>query len=140
MVGGMGGQQLPDSGAGREVRATLSPGETVLAYAVGKGGSLLVATDRRALVVKVGAAATGKWFGKKVASLGYRQLSGVQVHTGFADGYVELVAAGMPTQGGRLGRYAQLVHADNVCPFAKRGEADFRRVVEVINQHLLAHP
>ncbi len=99
---------------------------------------MLVATDRRAIIIKAGAAATGQWFGKKNASFGYNQITSVDVHTGAMDGYVEISAGGV--QNRNLGRTAQLVKADNICPFNKWGEGDFRKVVEAIRYHLYARP
>jgi hypothetical protein len=60
------------------------------------------------------------------------------MHTGAMDGYVEISAGGV--QNRNLGRTAQLVQADNVCPFNKWGEAAFRQVVEVIRHQLYARP
>jgi Short C-terminal domain len=99
---------------------------------------LLVATARRAIIIKAGVAATGQFFGKKNASFGYGQITSVDVHTGAMDGYVEISAGGV--QNRNLGRTAQLVKADNVCPFNKWGEAAFRQVVEVIRHQLYARP
>lgn len=127
-------QRLPGGGAGRELQKTLGEGEQVLVWASGKGGALLVATDRRAIIIKAGPAATGTWFGKKNSSFGYRQISNVDVHTGAMDGYVEISAGGV--QNRNRGRYAQLVKADNICPFNKWGESDFRRVTETIRQRM----
>jgi len=127
-------QQLPGGGAGRELAKTLQSGEQVLSYATGKGGALLVATDRRAIVIKAGPRATGTWFGKKNASFGYQQITSVDLHTGIMDGYVEVSAGGV--QNRNVGRTAQLIDADNICPFNKWDEGSFRQVVEVIRHHL----
>src|SRR5260370_16459701 len=78
----MASKQLPGGAGGNERGRRLGQDEPVLAYAKGKGGSLLVATDRRAIIIKAGAAATGQWFGKKNASFGYNQITSVDVHTG----------------------------------------------------------
>lgn len=134
----MANQHLPGGSAGRELRRTLAEGELVLAWASGKGGALLIATDRRAIIIKAGPGATGTWFGKKNASFGYGQISSVDLHTGAMDGYVEISAGGV--QNRSVGRYAQLVRADNICPFNKWSEGRFRQVVETIRQHLYASP
>ena len=134
-----GGNQLvrrfPDSAAGRELQKVLAADEPIEALAVGKGGAILVATDRRAIIVKAGVAATGTWFGHKVGSYGYSQISAVNVQAGALDGYVEIVAAGVNLIH-NPGRYAQLVSADNICPFARKAEGEFRAVVERIQGHL----
>jgi hypothetical protein len=129
-------QGWPKGSAGKELRRTLSPNEPVMAWASGKGGALLVATDRRAIIIKTGPGATGTWFGRKNASFGYNQITSVDLHTGYADGYVEISAGGV--QNRNLGRYAQLIHADNICPFNKWSETPFRHIVDVIRQHLYA--
>ncbi len=134
----MAQQNFPGWGAGKELQQTLANGETILAWATGKGGALLVATDRRAIIIKTGPAATGTWFGKKNASYGYQQITSVDLHTGIADGYVEISAGGIQQR--NLGRVAQLTGADNVSPFNKWSEADFRRVVEVMRAHLYSVP
>ncbi len=130
-------ENLPGGAVGKELKKTLAPGEQVLAHASGKGGATLVATDRRALIIKTGAASTGTWFGRKCASYGYPQITSLDLHTSLMDGYVQISTAGV-TQKSRVGRYTQLIHADNICPFNKPSEGSFRRVVEVIREHLYA--
>lgn len=128
-------RRFPNSAAGRELQKVLAADEPIEALAVGKGGAILVATDRRAVIVKAGAAATGQFFGRKVGSYGYGQISAVNVQAGALDGYVEIVAGGVNLIH-NPGRYAQLVSADNICPFARKVEGEFRAVVECIQRHL----
>jgi hypothetical protein len=126
--------KLPGGAEGKELQKTLGPGEQVLAWAQGKASATLVATDRRALVIKAGVA-TGSWFGKKSVSYGYPQISAIDMNTGLMDGYVEISSAGV-TQKSRVSRTNQLTQADNIVPFNKWSEGDFRKVVEVIRQKL----
>lgn len=120
--------------AGKEVQRALLPGESVVAWARGKGGSHLVATDSRALIVKAGIA-TGQFFGRKVTVFPYGMLTGAELQTGMFDGYVQLMAAG--AQGvTRMGRTAQM-YADNTCAFNKGDETRFRHVVDVIRERMM---
>lgn len=128
-------RRFPNSAAGRELQKALAADEPIEALAVGKASSILVATDRRTLIVKAGVAATGKWFGRKIGSYGYRQITAVNVEAGALDGYVEIVSGGVDLIH-RPSRYAQLVYADNICPFARKAEGDFRAVVAAIQRHL----
>jgi hypothetical protein len=48
--------------------------------------TILVATDRRALVIKTGAAATGAMFGRKCVSYGYGQISSIDMNAGIMNG------------------------------------------------------
>lgn len=133
----MADQRLPGGARGRELRKTLAQGEPVLAYASGKGGLLLVATDRRAIIVKGGALATGRWFGHDVSSFGYRQITSIEMRTGAFDGYVEISAGGV--QNRRLGR-AEQMKASNVVPYSRLRQGAFRAVVGVIRNYLYGAP
>jgi hypothetical protein len=110
----MANHPLPSGTPGRELRRTLLQGEVVLAHASGKAGSLLVATDRRAIIIKTGIA-TDTWFGKNNAAFGSGHMTSVDLHTGVMDGSVEISAGGV--QNRTRARYDQLVHADTICPF-----------------------
>jgi hypothetical protein len=133
----MANQQLPGGAAGHELQKTLLPGEPVLGYASGKGGIMLVATDRRAIVIKAGAVATGRWGGHEVNSFGYQQITSTEMRGGLMDGYVEISTGGVQNrQPGRLGQ----MKASNIVPYNRPSEGAFRAVVEVIRQHLYAAP
>lgn len=132
-------QGLPKGAAGKELQHALLPGEQVLAWASGKGGSHLIATDQRALIIKAGIA-TGQFFGRKVTAYPYGQLTSVELQTGLVDGYVQLSAGG--AQGRTLGSRVQQMQADNSCAFNKPDEKAFRAVVDILRQrvHLAQQP
>lgn len=126
-------QQLPKGAAGKELQQALLPGEQVLGWASGKGGSHLIATDQRALIIKAGIA-TGQFFGRKVNAYPYAQLTSVELQTGMLDGYVQLSAGG--AQGRTLGSRVQQMQADNTCAFNKGDEKAFRAVVAILRERV----
>lgn len=126
-------QGWPKGAAGKELQQALLPGEQVLAWASGKGGSHLIATDQRALIIKAGIA-TGQFFGRKVNAYPYSQLTSVELQTGLFDGYVQLSAGG--AQGRTLGSRVQQMQADNSCAFNKGDEKAFRAVVDIMRQRV----
>lgn len=145
---------LHDDAAGRELRRTLVTDEQVLTYALGTGGAMLVATDWRAIIIKVGSTATGTWFGKQNTSFRYGEIRSIDLYVprpgdgGGTDGTsrstVGLVV--ITSRGERyptLDRYrdpAQLVKAKNVCSFDTLRAADFQQVVAIIRQHVYTPP
>lgn len=75
------------------VQQTLAPDEHVRLVIHGASNQAIIATDRRALVFKKGFMA-GASFGSEVASWTYRNLVGVQIHTGMMSGAVILQGPG----------------------------------------------
>jgi hypothetical protein len=80
------------------VEQTLAPDEQVRLVINGAGSQAIIATDRRALVYKKGFMA-GATFGSELTSWAYRNLVGVQIHTGMMSGAVVLQGPGQT--GGR---------------------------------------
>lgn len=78
------------------VERTLAPDEPVRLVIHGASDQAIIATDRRALVFKKGFMA-GASFGSELTSWAYRNLVGVQIHTGMLSGAVVLQG---PGQGG----------------------------------------
>jgi hypothetical protein len=75
------------------VEATLAPDEDVRLVIHGASHQAIFATDRRALVFKKGFMA-GASFGCELTSWAYRNLVGVQIHTGMLSGAVVLQGPG----------------------------------------------
>jgi hypothetical protein len=75
------------------VERTLAPDEPVRLVIHGASNQAIVATDRRALVFKKGFMA-GASFGSELTSWAYRNLVGVQIHTGMMSGAVVLQGPG----------------------------------------------
>jgi len=61
----------------------------------GPSSQAIIGTDRRVFVYKKGFMA-GATFGSELTSWDYRNLSGVQIHTGMMSGAVVLQAPGQP--------------------------------------------
>ncbi|HEX8732415.1 MAG TPA: SHOCT domain-containing protein [Ktedonobacterales bacterium] len=124
---------LPKGAAGKELQAALLPGEEVIGWGEGKGGSFLIATSQRAMIVKAGIA-TGQFFGRKVFAVSYNQLTSVDLQTGMFDGYAQLVTPGSQARA-VSDRVAQM-HNENSCAFNKGEEQAFREVVGEMRQRL----
>jgi hypothetical protein len=75
------------------VEETLAPDEVVRLVIHGVSNQAIIATDRRALVFKKGFMA-GASFGSELTSWAYRNLVGVQIHTGMMSGAVVLQGPG----------------------------------------------
>lgn len=151
-------QPFPEDAAGRELRRTLAPDEQVLAYALGLGGALVVATDWRAIIIKVGAATTGTWFGKQNTTFRYGEISridlsvptpgegdgeGTDGRDGARVGFVVITSRGEQYRWRDRSRPRDPAHfctAKNVCPFDPLRAASFGQVVEIIRRHVYTPP
>src|SRR3954470_20242157 len=79
---------------GREaVEKNLLDGEQIEAVITGPSNQAVIATDRRVFVFKKGFMA-GASFGSELTTWDYRNLVGVQLHTGMLSGAVILQAPG----------------------------------------------
>jgi hypothetical protein len=96
--------------------ASLNADEQVLGRLVGVKDQVLVATDRRVLILKHGSA-TGTAFGSKATSYAYHLLTAIEVRTGVAGCILEVSAAGIPAAAG--GRIANRI-APNAVTFARK--------------------
>lgn len=79
-----------------ELDVNLAPGESVQVVITGLSNQAVIGTDRRVFIYKKGFMA-GATFGAEMTSWDYRNLVGVQIHTGMMSGAVVLQA---PGQGG----------------------------------------
>jgi len=76
------------------LRENLAPGEEVRVVVHGSSNTAaMIATDRRVFVFKTGVSA-GATFGAKFTSFDYRNIGGVELHTGALTGSVVLDIAG----------------------------------------------
>ncbi len=75
------------------VQANLVGGETVEVVITGPSSQAIIGTDRRAFIYKKGWMA-GASFGSELTNWDYRNLVGVQIHTGMMSGAVILQAPG----------------------------------------------
>ena len=81
----------------------MTSGERVLGQVIGWFGQAVIATTQKVLVVKHGSMA-GQAFGEKAASYDYRDITGVEVRTGFSQGQFEVIVGGLAAPGGNRNR------------------------------------
>lgn len=74
---------------------SLAEGEQVLAIITGPSSQAIIGTDRRLFVYKRGFMA-GATLGAEITTFDYRNLGGVQIHTGMMSGAVVLQGPGLP--------------------------------------------
>jgi hypothetical protein len=79
--------------AAKAVAGSLEPGETIEVVIAGPSNQAVVGTNRRAFIYKKGFMA-GATLGSELTSWDYRNLAGVQIHTGMMNGAVVLQAPG----------------------------------------------
>ncbi len=79
--------------AKKAVRESLVPGEEVEVIIAGPSAQVIIGTDRRVFVFKKGFMA-GATLGSELTSFDYRNLNGVQLHTGMMSGAVVLQTPG----------------------------------------------
>ena len=77
----------------KSLRENLTPDEHVMVYVMGLSNQGLFGTERRAFIFKKGFMA-GASFGSEMTSWDYRNLVGVQLHTGMVTGAVVIQAPG----------------------------------------------
>ncbi len=79
----------------------LHPDEKVLGQVIGSFNQLLVATDRKVMIIKSGLM-SGQTFGVKETSFDYRLIVGVEVKAGPLQGELQIISAGFTgSQGNR---------------------------------------
>jgi len=131
----------------QELDANLAPGETVRVIITGPSNPAVIGTDRRVFIYKKGFMA-GATFGAELTSWDYRNLVGVQLHTGMMSGAVVVQA---PGQSGTKTNYwgqgnEDPYKAPNAIPVvrpydqAKEGVAVLRQLVEAAHRAHLAPP
>ena len=129
-------QPFPKGAEGKALQQALFPGEQVIGWGQGRGGALLVATDQRALIIKVGALATGQPFGRKSSAWPYQHIISVDMQATFGSGWIEIVTAGDQAQrGGTWNRATVAVTADNMVAFLG-SDAAWRPLVMVLRERI----
>jgi hypothetical protein len=93
MTGGTADRASLHKKANAELDANLRPDESVEVIINGPSNQAVIGTDRRVFVYKKGFMA-GATFGAEMTSWDYRNLVGVQIHTGMMSGAVVLQAPG----------------------------------------------
>jgi hypothetical protein len=127
--------------ANEALEQNLAHGEEIQVIIVGTSNQAIIGTDRRAFIFKKGLVA-GATFGSEMTSWDYRNLVGVQLHTGMATGAVVLQGPGQ--SGKRTNYWAQgddAPHkAPNAIPLARRhfkaahdGTAKLRQLIDAVH-------
>jgi hypothetical protein len=125
----------------------LAPGESVQVVITGPSNQAIVGTERRVFVYKKGFMA-GASFGSELTTFDYRNLVGVQLHTGMMTGAVVVQAPGQ--SGTRTNTWKQgdgdPYKAPNAIPLsrpydqAEEGVAVLRRLIDAAQHHQVAQP
>lgn len=120
----------------------LAPGESVEVVIIGMSNQAMIGTSRRVFVYKKGFMA-GASFGSELTSWDYRNLNGVQMHTGMMSGAVVLQA---PGQSGTKTNYWKQGDSDphkapNAIPISRpwepatKGVARLRQLMDAAHQN-----
>jgi len=115
----------------------LTPGESVEVVILGPSNQAIIGTNRRVFVYKKGFMA-GASFGSEITSWDYRNLNGIQIHTGMMSGAIVIQA---PGQSGTRTSYWSNTDSDpykapNAIPInrpwepAQRGVARLRQLID----------
>jgi hypothetical protein len=114
------------------VAQTLAPDERVRLVIHGASNQAIIATDRRALVFKKGFMA-GASFGSELTSWAYRNLVGVQIHTGMLSGAVVLQGPGQAGTSTSAWKFdgSDPYQAPNAIPLDRPFDGARRRVGEL---------
>lgn len=114
-----------------EKRSELIPGEEILAVA-GQDPQVLIATDRRLLIVKVGITA-GVTGGGRTTAINYADVTAIQVQLGMMMGSLAVQSPGYgATQTGdywSLGKTRNPLELPNVIPWSKQMDKQFEEEV-----------
>lgn len=129
-------QQGPVGGVfGRELQQMLQPNEQVLGHVQGRGNQMMIATDKRVIIIKKGLA-TGGLFGTNSTSYDYHQITSIDVRKGMLDGYVEVSAGGV-AQVRRMGSGDQMT-APNTLQYFKANEKAVMALVDTVRGRIAA--
>lgn len=122
------------------LRRNLAQGETVLGQVIGNFNQVVVATDQKVLIIKTGLMA-GQMFGGKATSYDYRNVVGVEVRTGFAQGEFELLAGGLANnQGSKIKDKVKMSEAPNGVVFQKTDGKHFDAMATKIREMVASGP
>jgi hypothetical protein len=123
-------------GAARLVRGSIGSDETVFVVLVGGFGQALIALPDRMIIAKAGFM-SGNSFGGKVTAFPYREVTGIEIHTGFATGVLVVQTPSFP--GTQAGSYwsneknANPSHLPNTIPLpSKRVLASWEKHLQTL--------
>jgi hypothetical protein len=113
---------LPSKTA-KVLKGSIGPQDTVFLCLVGGFGQALIALGDRVLIAKAGLM-SGNTFGGKVTAFPYREITGVEIHTGFSTGVLAIQTASFSgTQAGTYwskGKNANPAELPNAIPLPNK--------------------
>jgi hypothetical protein len=115
------------------VRGHIAPDETVFLVLVGGFGQALIALSDRMLIAKAGLM-SGNTFGGKVTAFPYREVTGLEIHTGFSTGVLVVQTPSFP--GTQAGSYWSKGKNQNPAELPNTLPLPSKRVVESWHGHL----
>ncbi len=131
-------EELP-GGLKKTFESNVDPAEQILISLVGNAGEALVASDKKAYVLKAGYAA-GAMFGGKCKAFPYRHITSVEFSCALTAGRIQITTAGAAEQShgwkqsGILSSLADARQAENVVNFPKAKKDVFQEAATLIRQ------
>lgn len=108
----------------RVVQGSIGPAETVFVVLVGGFGQALIALEDRIIIAKAGFM-SGNTFGGKVTAFPYREITGIELHTGLSTGVLVIQTPSFPgTQAGSYwasGKNTRPAELPNAIPLPSKG-------------------
>jgi hypothetical protein len=112
----------------------LIQGEKVIGIVIGSFDQAVVATDHKVCVLKTGLM-SGQMFGGKSTAFDYRNIVGVEIRTGFAQGEFELLSGGLlNNQGNSTRAKVKIAESPNGLVFDKKEAAHFNAMASKIRE------
>lgn len=112
----------------------LIQGEKVIGIIIGNFNQAIVATDQKVCILKTGLM-SGQIFGGKSTAFDYRNIVGVEIRTGFAQGEFELLSGGLSNnQGNSTRAKVKMAESPNGLVFDKKEAAHFNAMASKIRE------
>ena len=117
----------------------LLPGEKVLGQMIGTFDQAVVVTDHHVCILKTGLMA-GQMFGGKSTAFDFKNIVGVEIRTGFAQGEFEILAAGLANnQGNTINSKVKMAESPNGIVFTKTDANHFNAMAAKIREKVGGH-
>jgi len=136
----VGGLEVLSEKVRREVEAHVSPGEHVLFCLSGCLSHSLIALDDRLLIVKRGFHA-GTTFGSLVTTFFYQDVTGIQLHTFFTAGWIEVSSPSFQGRERKRNRHPRSSDRDpyklpNCVPISKRRVEEYQAALAKLRERV----
>jgi len=114
----------------------LLPGEKVLSKMIGAFDQTVVVTDHHVCILKTGLM-SGQIFGGKSTAFDFKNIVGVEIRTGFAQGEFEILAGGLANnQGNTLNSKVKIAESPNGIVFTKTEVNHFNAMAAKIRERV----